>query len=140
MRIFTFIIVLFFSSTVFLHAQWRPGDPVTDSRDGQTYGTVVIGSQVWMTENMNIGTLIESNAAGPLMRDNGTIEKYCWSDDDANCDGSGGNMKRGGFYEWQEAVQYWKGQPSLPVQGICPDGWHIPSNAEWNTLLNYLGG
>ncbi|MBE0645847.1 MAG: hypothetical protein IH600_17330 [Bacteroidetes bacterium] len=121
-------------------AQWKPGDPIVDTRDGQSYRTVVIGSQVWMAENLNIGVSIPSTGAGALMKDNGVIEKYCWGDDKGNCDGTGGVMKRGGFYEWQEAVQYWNGQPALPVRGLCPEGWHLPSNAEWNTLLNYLGG
>jgi|GEM_PF-1496707 len=133
-------IALFLLATSALQAQWQPGDPFTDPRDGQSYRTVVIGSQVWMAENLNIGSVIESTGPGSLMKDNGIIEKYCWEDEEGNCDGGTGQMRRGGFYEWQEAVQYWSGQPSLPVQGICPDGWHIPSNAEWNTLLNYLGG
>jgi uncharacterized protein (TIGR02145 family) len=120
--------------------EWMPGDPITDERDGQTYKTVVIGKQCWTAENMNIGTLIQSPVGGSLMKDNNKIEKYCWDDDNGNCDGTGGKMKRGGFYEWQEAMQFWGGQPILPVQGICPKGWHIPSNADWNELLNKLGG
>jgi uncharacterized protein (TIGR02145 family) len=120
-------------------AQWQPGEPITDPRDGQTYRTVVIGTQIWMAENLNIGTLIPSTAGGGLMTNNGVIEKYCWTDDVNKCDGTG-DIRRGGFYEWNEAMQYWDGQPALPVRGICPEGWHIPSNAEWNTLLNYTGG
>lgn len=120
--------------------EWKPGDPVTDVRDGQAYKTVVIGKQCWTAENMNIGSIIQSTGPGSLMKDNSIIEKYCWDGDNANCNGTEGNMKRGGFYEWQEAMQFWGGQPTLPVQGICPKNWHIPSNAEWNELLNYLGG
>jgi uncharacterized protein (TIGR02145 family) len=140
MRIIITTLLLAVCAVIPLRAQWQPGEPITDARDGQTYSTVVIGSQVWMAENLNIGTVIASNGPGALMKDNGIIEKYCWDDAQGNCDGDNGMMKRGGFYEWEEAVQYWQGQPALPVQGICPDGWHIPSNAEWNTLLNYLGG
>jgi len=115
------------------------GRSITDDRDGQIYKTVVIGTQVWTAENMNIGTMIPSTQAGSQMSNNGIIEKYCWGND-TQCNGANGNMKRGGFYEWQEAMQYWNGQPPLPVQGLCPKGWHIPSNAEWNTLIAYLGG
>jgi uncharacterized protein (TIGR02145 family) len=121
-------------------AQWKAGQPFTDTRDGQVYKTVVIGTQVWMAENLNIGTLVRSTMAGAQMSDNSIIEKYCWDNELGNCDGSGGAMKRGGFYEWQEAVQYWKGQPALPVRGICPEGWHLPSNQEWNVLLALMGG
>jgi uncharacterized protein (TIGR02145 family) len=140
MRLLLLIALLVAMPAVMLHGQGHAGSPLTDARDGQTYRTVVIGTQTWMAENLNIGSVIPSNAPGSLMKDNGVIEKYCWGDDEGNCDGTGGVMKRGGFYEWQEAMQYWNGQPSLPVQGICPQGWHIPSNSEWNTLLNYLGG
>lgn len=135
------ILAVFFIFGIFnAHAQWHPGDELVDERDGQVYKTVQIGEQCWMAENLNIGTMIESNAPGRQMSDNGMIEKYCWNNVTGNCDGSDGKIKRGGFYEWQEAIQYWNGQPELPVRGICPEGWHIPSNAEWNELLNYLGG
>lgn len=139
MRLSSILLFLFTVSFV-ARAQWTPGEPLVDARDGQSYRTVVIGSQVWMAENLNIGTPIASTGPGALMKNDGIIEKYCWEDEQGNCDGTDGKMKRGGFYEWQEAVQYWNGQPTLPVRGICPEGWHLPSNAEWNTLLNYLGG
>jgi uncharacterized protein (TIGR02145 family) len=68
---------------------------------------------------------------------NGVIEKYCYSDDPANC------TAYGGLYEWAEAVQYQNGatdtsspNPALSgnVQGICPGGWHIPTYNELDTL------
>jgi uncharacterized protein (TIGR02145 family) len=74
---------------------------------------------------------------------NGTIEKYCYNNDPANC------TTYGGLYQWAEAVQYQNGASntaSLPtaftgnVQGICPTGWHLPSDAEWNSLETTLGG
>lgn len=137
---YSFFVLLLCFSFARSGAEWEPGEDIIDLRDGQKYKTVVIGSQVWMAENLNIGAIIPSSAAGKLMQDNGIIEKYCWENLLGNCDGEDGKMKRGGFYEWEEAVQYWNGQPQLPVRGICPAGWHIPSNAEWNQLLNYLGG
>lgn len=127
-------------SPVEAESQWVPGEPIVDGRDGQTYRTVVIGDQVWLADNMNLGELVASDAPGAIMKDNGVVEKYCWDDDERNCDGSDGLMKRGGFYEWEEAVQYWNGQPEMPVQGVCPDGWHIPSGAEWSVLFGQLGG
>ncbi len=125
-------------STVVI-AQWSPGQPITDARDGQTYRTVVIGSQVWMAENLNIGTHITSSRFGSLMKDNGNIERYCYENAVANCDGTGGAMKRGGMYEWEEAVQHWSGPMSLPLRGICPEGWHVSSYNEWRLLTQYLG-
>ena len=107
-----------------------------DERDGQSYKTVKIGNQVWMAENLNIGTIISSTQAGYQMSDNDVIERFCWENEVGNCDGENGVMKRGGFYEWKEAIQFWDGQPTLPVQGICPPNWHIPSLEEWNILFN----
>ena len=55
----------------------------------------------------------------------------------------------GGLYQWAEIVQYlngatnsanWNPVPTGNVQGICPTGWHIPSNAQLTTLTSYLGG
>ncbi|MFC2129933.1 FISUMP domain-containing protein [Bacteroidota bacterium] len=135
--IYLFFLVLFLQSG--LNAEWIPGDDFTDERDGQAYKTVLIGEQVWMAENLNIGTLIPTTKAGYEMSDNGIIEKYCWDNDEGTCDGADGKMKRGGFYEWMEAMQYWTSQPELPVRGICPEGWHIPSNDEWNELIAFLG-
>ena len=121
-------------------AQWQPGDNLIDERDGQSYKTIKIGEQVWMAENLNIGNLIPTTQAGYEMSDNNIIEKYCWDNDEGNCNGSDGKMKRGGFYEWMEAMQYWTGQPENPHQGLCPKGWHIPTNAEFSELAEFLGG
>ena len=134
-----FLFVFIFSNLILI-AEWKPGDPIFDERDGQSYKTIKIGNQVWMSENLNYGKQIPTTKAGYEMNDNGFVEKYCWDNDTANCCGTSGKMKRGGFYEWKEAMQFWNGQPSQPVGGVCPKGWHIPSNDEWNTLFNSQGG
>jgi len=93
-----------------------------------------------MTENLNIGTAIMGNLD---QSNNGSIEKYCYNDLAVNCD------VYGGLYQWAEMVQYfngatnttsWNPVPTGPVQGICPTGWHLPSDAEWTILTTYLGG
>ncbi|MCD4747147.1 MAG: PKD domain-containing protein, partial [Bacteroidales bacterium] len=98
------------------------GDPFTDSRDGQVYNTVLIGDQCWMAENMNIGTMINGNNN---QTNNGEIEKYCYDNDAANCD------EYGGLYQWDEMMEYTTQQGT---QGICPEGWHIPTDDEWKVL------
>jgi uncharacterized protein (TIGR02145 family) len=104
------------------------GSTITDERDGQTYSTVQIGTQCWMAQNLNTGTLI-SGTSNPA--NNGAIEKYCYSDNAANCD------VYGGLYQWDEMMGY----TNTPgVQGICPTGWHLPANVEWTALTTYLGG
>ncbi|MEI6089575.1 MAG: FISUMP domain-containing protein [bacterium] len=138
-RLFTIIAVIIGFWSVATYA-WVPGEDFTDPRDSKVYRTAQIGSQVWMTENLNVGELIMSTQAGYQMSDNGKIERYCWDNGTQGCDGTNGQMKRGGFYEWKEALQNYTGQqPQLPTRGICPNGWHIPSNAEWNTLFATIG-
>ncbi len=100
--------------------KWSCGYPITDTRDGQEYETRVIGTQCWMGENLNIGTKIDNSPS-----DNDIIEKYCYNSATYNCD------EYGGLYRWDEMMEY---STTEGVQGICPEGWHIPTDAEWKTL------
>jgi uncharacterized protein (TIGR02145 family) len=59
------------------------------------------------------------------------IEKYCYDNLPANCD------TYGGLYQWNEAMQYVQTEGA---QGICPEGWHIPTLAEFQTLSSTVGG
>ena len=104
------------------------GTPLTDARDGKTYNTVLIGTQCWFQANLNVGTKVLGSA---IQTNNGIIEKYCFNDDENNC------RTYGGLYQWGEAMQY---MTTDGAQGICPAGWHLPTDAEWTTLTDYLGG
>ena len=104
------------------------GEDFTDERDGQTYSTIEIGRQCWMTENLNIGSRIDGAVN---QQDNGEIEKYCYGDDEANCD------QFGGLYQWDEIMQY---DTARFNAGLCPEGWHLPTMEEWNRLIDYAGG
>jgi len=101
---------------------------ITDVRDGKTYNTVIIGTQCWFAQNLNIGTKV--NASGE-QTDNSIIEKYCYSDLESNCD------VYGGLYQWDEMMQY---ITTEGAKGICPTGWHLPMASEFSTLSIYLGG
>ena len=90
--------------------------------EGKIYHTVQIGSQCWFKENLNVGVLITGSQE---QSNNGVIEKYCYNDDTLNC------TIYGGLYQWNEAMQYVRNEGT---QGICPPGWHIPTNAELITL------
>jgi uncharacterized protein (TIGR02145 family) len=109
------------------------GQPFTDSRDGKVYNTVQIGLQCWMKENLNVGTKI--NGSGE-QTNNGVIEKYCYNNLESNCD------VYGGLYQWNEMMNYTSSSNANPSgrQGICPTGWHIPSETEWTFLDDNLGG
>ncbi|MBP7849510.1 MAG: hypothetical protein KA053_04480 [Lentimicrobiaceae bacterium] len=102
------------------------GDSLTDTRDGQIYPTVQIGTQCWMAKNLNLGTLITATSE---QMNNTTIEKYCYNDNVSNCD------IYGGLYQWDEMMDY---TTTEGAQGICPDGWHLPTDGEWCTLTTFL--
>jgi len=107
-------------------------DPIKDSRDGKTYKTVKIGSQVWMAENLNYaekgskcgGTNIQKeNYVDLETREEKTREYYPLEDKNtANCD------KYGRLYDWKTAMK------------ACPSGWHLPSQSEWGVLMQAVGG
>jgi uncharacterized protein (TIGR02145 family) len=94
----------------------------TVTYSGKTYNTVQIGTQCWLKENLDVGTMIDS-MANPS--NNGIIEKYCYRNNPANC------TTYGGLYQWNEAMQY---VTTEKAKGICPTGWHIPTYAELQTL------
>ena len=107
---------------------------LTDSRDKQTYKTVQIGDQWWMAENLKYETK----------------NSYCYEDKSSNCD------KYGRLYTWAAAMDSAGIIPgntangcgygeicnlgNVKVRGVCPEGWHLPSRDEWDTLLTAVGG
>jgi uncharacterized protein (TIGR02145 family) len=102
-------------------------DTFTDERDGRKYKTINIGQQIWMAENLNTGQRIVNTQN---QTDNQLFEKYCYNNDEAYCDTTGG------LYQWAEMMQYTQ---TISTQGICPSGWHIPDDEEWKTLEMTLG-
>ncbi len=107
------------------------GIPITDSRDGKSYNTVVIGTQCWLAQNLNVGTRI---AGTVTQTNNSTIEKYCYNNNEDSC------SIYGGLYQWGETMDYTTSSSSNPSgrQGICPSGWHLPSDAEWCQMETFL--
>src|ERR1035437_3883604 len=90
---------------------------LTDSRDSKSYKTLVIGTQTWMAENLNY--------AGT-----GTTVGVCYNSRADSC------AKYGRLYTWAEAMAGSTSSSASPsgVQGVCPTGWHVPSDAEWTTM------
>ena len=100
------------------------GDTLLDVRDSATYPTVLIGSQCWMAANLNVGNPIPSSQ---MQRDNCISETYCYNDNPSNC------TSYGGLYQWDEIMDY---DDTPAVQGLCPPGWHLPSEPEWGNLFS----
>jgi uncharacterized protein (TIGR02145 family) len=94
----------------------------TVTYEGQVYNTIQIFSQCWLKENLNVGTMINGTS---YMTENDTLEKYCYDNDPANC------TEYGGLYQWDEVMQYTT-QPG--TRGICPPGWHLPTDEEWKVM------
>lgn len=90
-----------------------PGSP-TVSWQGDIYNTALIGDQCWMSENLNWET----------------GNSVCYNAESSNCD------KYGRLYDWQTMMNGALSSNEVPsgIQGICPDGWHIPSDEEWKIL------
>jgi uncharacterized protein (TIGR02145 family) len=106
---------------------------IEDKRDSSEYKVITIGTHVWLAENLNYGKQISSDKEPTK---NGEVEKYCYNDDPEYCE------MLGGLYTWDEMMQYNKSDDHIrgETQGICPDGWHLPTNDEWSILADYLGG
>ena len=108
-----------------------PGTPVVFDSEGTMYPTLQIGNQCWMSENLNTGIYIastETSRAHSDASDNGIIEKYLFDNNEANA------ALYGGLYDWDEMMNYSEEPGS---QGICPEGWHIPSNDDWEELNDF---
>ncbi len=112
--------------------------------DGNSYYTVEIGEQVWMAENLKAihfpdGTpvpLVEDKSVWAQLNQVPDARAYCWYD---NNDSVGAIY--GALYTWHAALNGHASTDANPsgVQGICPNGWHMPSDAEWKQLEMHLG-
>jgi uncharacterized protein (TIGR02145 family) len=96
--------------------------------EGNSYKTITIGTQTWMAENLRTttfrnGVLIPTTATLTQDISSEVSPIYQWSLGNTNVNGR--------LYTWFAATD---------ARNICPIGWHIPSDAEWTILINYLGG
>ena len=122
----------------------RAEGTLTDSRDGQTYKTVKIGTQTWMAENLNYAyTGVPYNYSGYTS----DSTSWCYDNNASNC------AKYGRLYTWaaaMDSVGTWSANgkgcgyektcsPTYPVRGVCPEGWHLPTETEFDALLTAVG-
>ncbi len=99
---------------------------LTDSRNGKEYKTATIDGKTWMAENLN------------YVPQSGN--SWCYENDNSNCN------TYGRLYDWATAMNIdelfnnisWNGS-DVKRQGVCPTGWHLPSNQEWDDLVAVLG-
>ncbi|MDD3101434.1 MAG: fibrobacter succinogenes major paralogous domain-containing protein [Bacteroidales bacterium] len=112
---------------------------LTDSRDSNVYDLVVIGGQIWMAENL----AYLPSVVGPGTSSNSVPYYYVYGyngTDIATAKNTDNYNTYGVLYNWPAAMNGAASSATNPsgVQGICPAGWHLPSDAEWTQLENYL--
>ena len=101
-----------------------------NDEDGNTYNTIGIGHQFWMTENLRTTKL--NNGADILQVSNDSIwnvsnsARYCWY----NNDSATYAQNYGALYSWQVVNQ----------GNLCPNGWHVPTDEDFTELVNFVGG
>jgi uncharacterized protein (TIGR02145 family) len=86
------------------------------------YHTIQVLGQCWLKENLDVGMMINGTQT---QTNNGIIEKYCYGNNANNCN------SEGGLYLWDEIMQY---STTSGARGICPEGWHIPTDNEFKVL------
>lgn len=113
-------------------------DSFTDERDGRTYRFVEIGNQVWMAENLKYLPAVYSETSGSITEPRYYVYDYNGTNvDDAK--ESVNFQTYGVLYNWAAAMNGQESSDSQ-VQGICPTGWHLPTDAEWDELADFVGG
>jgi uncharacterized protein (TIGR02145 family) len=109
-------------------------DPVTDA-SGNSYPTVVIGTQIWMAENLRTtkysdGTDIPVISDNAIWANDAAEPKMCWFNNNAT---TYTENKFGALYNWYVIDPSTNGN-----KNVCPSGWHVPDENEWNILIAYL--
>ncbi|WP_430814044.1 fibrobacter succinogenes major paralogous domain-containing protein [Carboxylicivirga sp. RSCT41] len=109
---------------------YQPSQGILIDNDGNEYQTVLIGTQTWMSENLrtttyNDGTAIHKITDNALWADI-SIGAYCWYDNDETF---ANDNNYGALYNWY----------TIETNKLCPSGWHVPSDEEWQILERFLG-
>lgn len=109
---------------------YQPTQGNVMDNDGNEYQTVVIGTQTWMAENLktttyNDGTAIQ-NVTDAAVWSNTTSGAYGWHDNNE----ASYREPYGALFNWY----------AVETAKLCPVGWHVPTDADWTVLINFLGG
>ena len=112
---------------------YQLAEPVADI-DGNVYKTVKLGNQVWMAENLRTTRYADGTPIPLVTATSSAAVRYYPNNNSANV------TDFGYLYSWYAVMKGASSSNSNPsgVQGICPDGWHVPSDAEWTELTNYV--
>ena len=120
-----------FMLTLNAHAQlYINGGGVADI-DGNEYSTILINGQEWMSENLRVSKYSNEDPIANLggyisIWSNATSGAYCWYNNDVEFDSEFGKI--------------YNGYAIVDPRNVCPTGWHVPTPAEWTSLIDFLGG
>lgn len=122
-----------YENKIFAQNIGKPGPSTTDV-EGNLYKTVIIGTQTWMAENLKVSKYSDGTPI-PNITDNAqwsnlTTGAWAYYNNDTT-----NNAKYGKLYNWYVVSPTTNGN-----KNICPTGWHVPSDAEWKLLIDFLGG
>lgn len=128
--------IMFCLGMTFSYGQDLKDCGVVNDYDGNSYHTVVIGDQCWMRENLRTTHYADGKALKLGTYVSETELCYYYPNHE-----QGNALKYGLLYSWFTVMNGVKATEENPsgVQGICPNGWHLPSNFEWMGLEDYVG-
>ncbi len=128
----SYSLVIFIGIALILTGSCKKAKDSTTIRDvdGNVYTSANIGTQTWMVENLKT-TRLNNGTEIPLVSNASawaglSTPGYCWY----NYDEAGYKSTYGALYNWL----------TVNTDNLCPEGWHVPTDAEWVTLTNFLGG
>jgi uncharacterized protein (TIGR02145 family) len=124
------LVLVFAGITAFLTGCSKEEDNLVIDIDGNVYHTVTIGSQEWMSENLKVTRYRNGDSISNITDDQDwdKLSTGAWCEINNEVTNAG---KFGHLYNWY-AVE--------DIRGLCPEGWHVPSDGEWSVLVDFLGG
>jgi len=131
--LYTLFTTVFFTATAFSQGEQRYANGSATDQDGNTFEWINYGTQDWAIENAEVVTYRDGTAI-PQVTDatewsNLTTGAWCYYDNDPT---------KGKLYNWYAVAGIHDEDPNTPNKTFAPEGWHVPTKAEWTTLENYL--
>ena len=109
--------------------------PTVKDIDGNVYNTVQIGNQCWMKENLRATKYADGTPIDQVSSKSAKVAYWFYPNNEAS-----NKATYGLLYNWKAVMRNSSSSSANPsgVQGICPTGWHVPSDAEWTQLTDYV--
>ena len=131
--LFTLFTTVLFTATAFSQGEQRYANGTTTDQHGNTFEWINYGTQDWSIQNAEVVTYRDGTEI-PQVTDatqwsNLTTGAWCYYDNDPT---------KGRLYNWYAVAGIHDTDPNTPNKAFAPEGWHVPSDAEWTTLEEYL--